>query len=184
VEFLERNPDVSHIQLKLKHSRIENMRRNIFGPGVAFVLIFPLIGLAAIICSLVDGRKRLSLLVNGVFTQGAHTDKEATQTKIGGKTVYKVWFEYTDLKGELQKAFTKTTRQETIDGKGFEPLFYNSQKSSQIVALRDLASGTVTLDDRGQVSSCGIIAVLKALWPPLLGLAITATCFVIYHYVS
>ena len=175
VEFPKNHPDIS---------RIQNMRRNVFGPSVMFVLLFPLIGLIFIIINLTRGRKNLSLLANGEHVQAVHTDKEATRTQINKRTVYKVWFEFTDLHGELQKAFTKTINPGIIEGTGLEPLFYNRQSPSQIVLLRDLPRDNATLDERGQVSPCGLLALLKVLWPPLLGLAFIVAGWVLSHHIG
>lgn len=165
VEFPAGKPDIS---------RIQGMRRAMFGPEVGFVVIFPLIGLAIVLASLRTNFRNLTLLANGETAQARITGKEMTKTRVNGRMVYKVWFEFFDRTGASQKTFTRTNAPEKLAGRVFEELFYDANRPTRAILLHQLP-GSVTLDERGQVKASGTGALWGALWAPALALAFMAT---------
>lgn len=158
VEFPAGKPDLS---------RIQGMRRAMFGPFVIFVFIFPLIGLTLVAVTLRTGKKNIFLLANGESAQARNTGKEPTHTRVNNRTVYKVWFEFTDRSGGLQKTSTRTSTPEKLEGRAFEPLFYDVNNPVRCAFLHNLP-GSVALDERGGVKPCGAGQVFSALWAPVL----------------
>jgi len=146
VEFPVNRPDIS---------RIQTMRRGAFGPGIAFVLIFPLVGLIFITINLIVGHKILSSFIYG---ESAYTGGEITNDLV----IDKGWFRAYSLKAELRGMF--------------DNLVYNEYNSSRIAPLSP--------DERGQVPPCGILDLLGVLWLPLLGIAMAAAGFVVDYYTS
>jgi hypothetical protein len=145
-------------------SRIQGMRCAVFGPWSAFVIIFPLLGIAVVAVSFRAGWKNRSLLTNGEPALARCTGKEMTNTEVNNRYVYKVWFEFTDRGGALQRTFTRTASPENLEGSTAQTLFYDPRQPSRSMLLHGLA-GNVTLDERGNVNPCGAGQVLGVLWP-------------------
>lgn len=171
VEFPAGRPDVS---------RIQGMRRALFGPAVAFVLTFPLIGFALAGGSLWMGRKNISLLIHGELAQARNTGKEATNSRVNNRTVYKMWFEFTDRTGELQKVSLRTSKPENLEGRVFEQLFYDVSQPTRCVLFHSLP-GNVTFDERGGIKPCGFWRVARATWAPLLALVFFSVSLLLHR---
>ncbi len=73
VEFARGDPSVS---------RIQGMRRTMFGPWAIFVVIFPLIGLVFILVSVRGNLRAARLLAQGQLTTGTLVTIEPTSTRI------------------------------------------------------------------------------------------------------
>lgn len=145
VEFPKGNPTVS---------RIRGMRRAPFGLTVAFVFIFPAIGLALALASFWSGRKNVRLLVNGELAQGRLTDKSPTRTRVNNRTVFKMTFEFLDRNGQTRQAVAKTERPERLENNVFEPIFYDPQNPERVVLLDGLP-GKQGFSEHGELMPAG-----------------------------
>ncbi len=89
-------------------SRIQGMRRAIFGPVVGMVVIFPLIGLVFIGAGVRQGWMARRLLRHGEQADGKLVDKKPTSTRINKRIVYKMTFDFQDQLGRTHQAIAKT----------------------------------------------------------------------------
>ncbi|MBK5258755.1 MAG: DUF3592 domain-containing protein [Thermoanaerobaculia bacterium] len=160
IEYLARNP---------KASRIEGMRRAMFGPFASFVVIFPLVGGLIAIVSMLGGRKRNALLRNGIVANGKLIEKRATNMRVNKQTVYALTFEFTGRDGRPHKVTTKTHNPQRLEDEALEPLLYDPDKPSNAYLLDEIpARPTVTPD--GQLEGRPGLA-LALLIIPLITIA-------------
>jgi len=163
-----------------EHSRIRGMRCAVFGPEVSFVLIFPAIGLGVAGYSLLAGIKRVSLLRNGEIASARVSSKETTNMRVNRKTVYKVWFDFVDRTGSYQKASCRTTIPEEYEDGGFKYVFYDAANPTRSILLASI-SGTVTLNERGEIDAASTGKALRALAPVSAAIACTIGAFFLLH---
>ena len=164
VEYVEGNPSVS---------RIRGMRRAEFGPWVLFVLIFPLVGFIFIVVALRGGLKANRLLRHGKLAWGALVSKEATNTRVNNRTVYKLTFEFQPEEGGHALAVAHSHEPERLQDEQRERLLYDPFHPETAVLLDSLpASPAIDLTGNLQVRSPAL-AALTLLLPgiPLAGLA-------------
>lgn len=138
VEYLSRNPE---------SSRIAGMRRATFGPGVSFVLLFPLIGAGFLAGAMLHGLRRNALLRDGLVAEGKLIAKEATNTRINKQTVYALTFEYKARDGRVHQAKTRTHQPERLEDQQYEPLLYDPAKPSKVYLLDELPARPVVSPD-------------------------------------
>ncbi|MDP7421930.1 MAG: DUF3592 domain-containing protein [bacterium] len=141
IEYPVGNPSIS---------RIENMRRAIFGPIVGFVIIFPLVGAVFIIVGVKNGLKANRLLTDGRLALGSLKSKETTNTRINKRMVYKLTFEFEAPNGQSYQAVAKTHLPETLEDEEREQLLYDPVQPDAAVMLNSLP-GSPALDDSGNV---------------------------------
>lgn len=157
VEYLKRDPS---------RSRIEGLRRGMFGPGVLFVLIFPAIGLAVTLVALGFGARRSRLLVRGVAVFGSFKETRPTNTTINGRRLFEVIHEYRTLDGKLHESSTKTTDVDSVTDDDQELLLYDPSRPSRAVAV-DGIKPLPKLDEgggfRGNVVSAAFRLILPAI---------------------
>ena len=75
-------------------ARIEGMRYKLFPSMVAFVLVFPLIGLGLILPRLLDGSNKVRLYSTGIITHGTLVDKRPTGTVVNGVRMMALTFHF------------------------------------------------------------------------------------------
>lgn len=167
VEFVAGRPELS---------RIRGMRRAVFGPSVAFALVFPAVGLGLVVASLVRARKHLRLLVNGEVALGRLANKEETAFKVNKQPVYKLTFEFTDWRGDTQRAVVRTEKVARLEDEPYERLFYDPQQPTRAVLL-DAMPGRVRFGEDGELQAAGWWRGVAVLLPPALTLAIWAALF-------
>lgn len=115
------------IEYDLDHpeeSRVNGLRRAMFGWEVIFVVIFPLIGLIFILVGFRTNMKSLDLLINGKFARGKMISKEPTNTRINEQTVYKYTFEFEADNGRTYEATGKTHLTYLLEDEETERLIY------------------------------------------------------------
>ncbi len=162
VEFPAGRPD---------HSRLRGMRRAPFGPAVAFVFIFPALGLGFVLPALWRGWKNLGLLTVGEITTGRLINKEPTNMRVNNRVVYKLTFEFTDANGLKREAVAKTSLTEKLGDEGAEKMFYDPRNPAHATLLDNLP-GKQALTERGELRGCSLGAVTWALLGPLAALAV------------
>jgi hypothetical protein len=153
------------------YSRIRGMRRAMFSPVVAMVLLFPTVGLILVVPSVLQGRKNIRLLKDGETAQGTLVKKEATNMQVNRQTVYKLTFEFSDQSGQTRQATAKTYLPEKLEANRSELLFYDPNNPSAATLLDNLP-GKQTLTDRGEFQACGFGAGLKAVLLPFAAMAV------------
>ncbi len=149
-------------------SRLVEGRTAMFGWGVAFVLLFPLIGLIFILVGFRKNMKAIDLLVNGRFARGQLTSKSPTNTRINDRTVYRYTFTFTANDGREYEATGKTHRTHLLEDEETERLIYAESDPSHAV-LYDNISLAPEIDPDGYFAPPGIWAY-RVLILPLLSL--------------
>jgi hypothetical protein len=150
VEYLKGNP---------AKSRIEGLRRGMFGPAVLFVLIFPLIGLAIVLVALRYGVRKSAILSRGVTVFAKYKETRATNMTVNKRPVFEVIHEYRTLEGELREASTSTTDVDSITDDAEEMLLYDPARRDSGVPV-DSLTPLPELDEGGGFRS----NLTGALW--------------------
>jgi Protein of unknown function (DUF3592) len=126
VEYDESNP---------LRSRVEGMRRGMFGPWAVISGIFPLIGVVILYFAAKYGVRRNRLLRNGLLTTGRLTDKEPTNMTVNKRRVWKLTFEFFDRRGQRREAFAQTTDTQRLEDESAEPLLYDPEDPARAYLL-------------------------------------------------
>jgi len=158
VEYPKMNPSMS---------RIRNMRTAPCPPLVLFVLIFPIIGLGVIIFGLKKGFNAIDLLANGILAHGILKSKEQTGTRINGKYVFKLTFEFTANDGKTYEVLSRTNEPEVLEDDPTEPLIYRQYNPSHAAMMDTLpARGFLDIDPMGKINlKKGFFAALLFMIP-------------------
>ncbi|HEX7808300.1 MAG TPA: DUF3592 domain-containing protein [Thermoanaerobaculia bacterium] len=149
-----------------KRSRIEGMRRALFGPWVSFVAIFPLIGVLIIIPSMLSGIKRNRLLREGILTTGKLVSKTATNTSVNNNRVYELKFEFMSRDGRRSYATARTSITEKLQDEAEEPLLYDPSDVTRAFMLDELPSRPKTIN--GELEGRPTAAALAVAFPALI----------------
>ena len=142
VEFVPGKPDVA---------RIQGMRTNIFGPGVLFVVIFPLIGLGVLSAGLVRGINAGRLLTRGVVTTGRLLIKESTRMNVNRRPIYQFTFTFLTSDGQSSTA-TARGFAERFQETAAEQMVYDPSRPQRELVLKDLP-GNLCIGSDGRVLS-------------------------------
>ncbi|EEF62120.1 DUF3592 domain-containing protein [Pedosphaera parvula] len=169
VEFPAGRPD---------RSRIQGMRRAVFGPSVAMVFLFPMVGLGVVLPGLWRGLKNIRLLANGEMAEGRLVSKTATNVQVNKRTVYELTFTFCDSQGQVRQASTKTHLPERLEDDRREVLVYD-RNDYKYAALLDNLPGELALTERGEIKPCRFGAVLKVILVLLLVWSAVAGGFVV-----
>ncbi len=157
VEYDEDNPS---------RSRIEGMRRALFGPGVMFVSLFPFVGLALMIPATITGLKRNRLLREGLIADGKLIAKRETNVRINRRPVYELRFEFTARDGRRYQAKARTTDTERLQDEAQEPLLYDPNDPTRAYVLDETPSRPEfepNGDLRGNTTAAVLVMILPAL---------------------
>ena len=155
VEYDEGNPE---------RSRIEGMRRAIFGPAVALVNIFPMIGLLLLIPATRSGLKRNRLLREGMLAQGKLVGKRPTNMTINDRTVMELTFEFTARDGRPYTAKARTTDTARLEDEATEPLLYDPTDPKRAYVL-DEAPARPEFEPNGELRGRPVSAVFALIIP-------------------
>jgi hypothetical protein len=146
-------------------NRIEGTRRAEMPIWVAFVVIFPAIGMGAGIVGIRAGRRRLRMLYVGRMARGRLVAKEPTNTKINNQTVYKLTFEFTTPDGRVGRVSDQTHETARLEDESVELLLYNPDDINEGAAV-DALPGGVRINDDGEITACSMPrALLLSLLP-------------------
>lgn len=122
-----------------KNSRIVGMDLAPFSTWVILpLLIFPTLGLGFMVFAIIQGRKNLYLVTNGMLTKGRVIGKENTNITINKKPLYRILFEFHDQSGKLVQSKCTTTEPEKVMDEAEEFLVYESQTPQKAVLLDTL----------------------------------------------
>ena len=127
------------------YSRIQGMRRKMFGPLALLVILFPLIGLISLLFGSTKALRRAKLLQHGVATKGKLLSKEVTNITINDQQVYKFTFAFQDSSGKEYKVSEKTHNVDVLQDDSKEDLLYLHDNPENAV-LVDSLPGPPKLD--------------------------------------
>jgi hypothetical protein len=145
-------------------ARIQGMRTNVFGPGVLFVLIFPLIGLGIISFGLASGVRACRLLAHGVPTSAKLLFKEPTNMSVNRRTVYKYAFVFKTLAGEVCTATAKTAT-DRFANDAEEHILYDLRQPQRALLLDGLPGAPLIGEDGHLVSRRPALALWSSIIP-------------------
>jgi hypothetical protein len=160
VEYLSGVPSIS---------RVEGMRRTLFGPWAVFPIIFPLVGLAFLYSGIKYGLKANRLLSQGRIAFGKLASSESTNTRINNRPVIKLTFSFRANDGDEYEVMAKTHQPEDLRDEEQEPLLYDDKDPSYAVLLDDLP-GLTEFDSSGKLLPAGVLETAMTLILPSLTL--------------
>jgi hypothetical protein len=155
VEYLERDS---------ARSRIEGLRRGMFGAGVLVLLIFPAIGLGIVLAALRYGMGKSATLCRGVTVFAKYKETRPTNMTVNKRPLFEVIHEYRTLEGELREASTTTTDVESITDDAEEMLLYDPARRDSGVPV-DSLTPLPELDEGGGFRPNLTGAFLRLLFP-------------------
>lgn len=158
VEYAPSNP---------ARSRIVGMRRAMFGPFVAFVLIFPLIGFALLYGGFVVGRNRNDLLRNGAFAYGTLTGKRPTNVTVNKRRVFELTFAFTAQDGRQWEAKARSSMTEKLEDEAQEPLLYDPNDPEKAFVL-DEAPARPRFNENGEMTGRPAAAIALLILPAIV----------------
>jgi len=130
VYYKSRNPSVS---------MVPEFRKNLFPLWVGtLVLIFPLIGLAALFFGTKKVINNIRILQVGELAKGKLIEKKATNASVDEQPVYALTFEFVAKDGNTYRASTKTHKPYLLEDNTEEQLFYDPENPGKAVLLDTL----------------------------------------------
>lgn len=105
-------------------AHISGLRCAKFDVWVAFVLIFPLLGLCFVAFGIFKNLRSIRMLVHGTFTRGKLVSKEATGTAINNRRVFKYEFAF-EVGGREERAICQTHETEKVEDEEKEIILYD-----------------------------------------------------------
>jgi hypothetical protein len=150
-------------------SRVEGMRREIFGPGAILAIIFPMIGLGFLTFGIRDGLKANRLLSQGRIAFGKLISTEGTGATINNRPVLKLTFNFRAEDGLDYDVIAKTHEPEDLGDEAEEPLLYDPNVPSTAVLLDDLP-GSAEFDANGGLIPASVSEIVRILLIPVLTL--------------
>ena len=171
IEFDEDNPE---------RSRIQGMRRGMFGPFVLFVSIFPLVGLGVLIPFTLYGRKKNRVLRNGILTTGKAIDVRPTNVRINNQPVWEVVFEFHDRNGQRRECSGRSTDPTRMQDEENEPLLYDPENPSKAYVI-DEAPARPKFDLNGDLEGRPTAAGFALIVPGIV-IAANALIFAVKYF--
>lgn len=156
VEYLSAVPSIS---------RVEGMRRTLFGPWAVFPVLFPLIGLGFLYSGIKYGLKANRLLTEGRIAFGKLMSTEGTRASINNQPVLKLTFSFTANDGDEYEAIAKTHQPQDLRDEEQEPLLYDEKDPSYALLLDDLP-GSTSFDSSGNLLPAATLETAMTLVLP------------------
>lgn len=167
--------DVEYDQGTPERSRIAGMRRELFGPFAAFVVIFPLVGAVILYFGTTSGVERNHLLREGILTTGTFVRREPTNMTINKQRVWEVTFEFTDRNGQRHEAKARSTDTSRLEDDAREPLLYDPNDPAKAYVLDEAPARPKF--EHGELTGRPLAALLSLIVP---GLVIGAHVLLVY----
>jgi hypothetical protein len=149
-----------------ERSRIAGMRRKLFGPWAAFVVIFPAIGAAILYFATTSGVHRNHLLREGILTTGKFVSREPTNVTVNKRRVWEVTFEFTDRNGQRHEAKARSTDTSRLQDDAREPLLYDPNDPEKAYVLDEAPARPKF--EHGELTGRPLAALLSLLVPGLV----------------
>lgn len=125
--------DVEYVVADPAMSRIKGMRTAPFSAAVAFVWLFPLVGIGFVAFGLRAARNAVRLLEHGEHARGRLVAKEATSVTVNNQRVFRLTFEFEDASGATHKAVLRSHRLADLEDEETEDLMYDPQRDAAVV---------------------------------------------------
>ena len=148
-------------------SRIEGMRRKMFGSGALFVIIFPAIGLVVLAFATRAGLRRARLLKEGILTAGKLVSKQPTNTRVNRRMVWELTFAFTTYDGQAAEAKARTSMTERLEDEEYEPLLYDPLKPSVAYLLDEVPARPQT-NEAGELCGRPLAAAASLILPAIV----------------
>ena len=148
-------------------SRIEGMRRRVFGPGAIALIFLPVGGAVWLIWSIRKGMLRRRLLEHGRIGTGTLIEKRATNVRVNKKTVWELTFEFTSSEGRTRVAKIRTHEPERLQDEKAEPVLYDPYDPSAVYLLDELPSRP-EINSMGQLQDRPRAAALSMILPAVV----------------
>lgn len=164
------NVAIEYGSLNPNRARIVGMSSSVFPTGVAFILLFPLVGLIFMLIGLVNGIKALGLIRNGKFTTGKRISATPTNTKINNQTVFAYEFEFsTGTQKHIAKC--KTHLRSKVEDEALEKILYNPKNPAQSV-IYDAIATAPKIDKFGKLEQATALSALFYSLSTIIGLLV------------
>ena len=151
-------------------SRILGMRTTPGGVALAFVYVFPLVGLVLAISGMRRGLKARRLMSGGQLGLGTLVSKEPTSTRVNNQTVYRLTFEFEAPEGGTFQVEGRTHRPYELEDEPQERLVYDPRNPGDAALLDELPCRP-GIDGRGDFTASGPrdvpLALLNLVAPAL-----------------
>ncbi|HVS31675.1 MAG TPA: hypothetical protein VMS98_09485 [Thermoanaerobaculia bacterium] len=158
VQYLESDP---------ASSRIDGMRRRMFGPAVMVITLFPAVAGFFLAWSIRKGRRRRHLLEHGLVAMGKLTDKRATRVRVNRQTVWELTFEFTGRDGRKHETRARTHQTMRLEDERQEPVLYDPADPSIAFVLDEMPSRP-KVDLAGELEGRPLAAALSLILPALV----------------
>ncbi|GAB4410575.1 MAG: hypothetical protein OHK0039_15100 [Bacteroidia bacterium] len=146
-------------------ARVAGTQREIFPGFVAFVLIFPLVGLIMAVVSMRNNMRSLDLIANGKAARGRLISKEPTNTRINEQMVYAYTFAFeAEEDGQTYHAKAKTHIRSLLEDEDQELLIYAPAQPSYAV-MYDAIPGAPQIDVHGYFVPVPVVRMWVLLLP-------------------
>ncbi|MCP4133983.1 MAG: hypothetical protein GY754_23635 [bacterium] len=155
------------------YSRVRGMRRDMFGPLVLLVLIFPLVGLVCILIGTRKGIRARRLLRTGVLTEGRLVSKKETNIEVNEQTVYKVTFVFVAHDTKKYYVSEKTHTPYLLQDDPQEKLLYDPRNPGHAMMVDTMPGGPVintTQNNNGVIETVSPVKALLVVIVPVLSL--------------
>ncbi len=131
-------------------SRIQGMRRKLFGTyGILFAIV-PAVGVGLLYFSMRKALKIKHLLQDGRLTTGTLVDKEETNVSINDDPVYKLTFAFTADDGREHHVVHRTHKTEALEDESEERLLYGPSHP-EVALMVDALPSLPDFDERGNI---------------------------------
>lgn len=169
--------DVEYVVADPSISRIQGMRTAPFPAAVAFVWLFPLIGIGFVAFGLRSGRNAIALLVHGEHARGRLVAKEATNTTVNNQRVFKLTFEFEDGSGATHKAVVRSHLLADLEDEETEALMYDPHRDAAV--LLDALPGRPQTDAEGGFDTARPGVACAVLILPILAVVGNGIAYVV-----
>lgn len=149
-------------------SRIQGMRRGLFGPVPLLFLIFPLVGIVLAGASLRSGAKKVRLLEKGAAALATLVASEETATRVNGRQIWAHTFRLTAPDGSLHEVKTHGPRIENPGTDAEKLLLYDPGDPQQSATLLDSFSPPPLLDEAAAFRGVPRPAIQRSILPGLV----------------
>jgi hypothetical protein len=162
IEYEPGNPAVS---------RIVGTRKSAIDAWGIFVALFPALGLIFMVLGLRGNLRAVRVLRTGKLARGKLVEKQATNTRINNRTVYRLTFEFQDEQGRIYRVSGKTHITELLEDEELERLLYDPNHPEGGV-LVDALPGRPEITPDGEIRGASPGATLLRMLLPVGGVAV------------
>lgn len=162
IEYEPGNPAVS---------RIVGTRKSAIDAWGIFVALFPALGLIFMGLGLRGNLRAVRVLRTGKLARGKLVEKQATNTRINNRTVYRLTFEFQDEQGRIYRVSGKTHITELLEDEELERLLYDPNHPEGGV-LVDALPGRPEITPDGEIRGASPGATLLRMLLPVGGVAV------------